>query len=97
MAGRPRLERGQGVRLDRWVKTDEINSNTDVSFTFLKYFHFLIDLLFLIVRFCTKILNRKMYYVLLWIRVLKRYQLELLTLAYRFTASVHDIHVVAFI
>jgi hypothetical protein len=25
-AGRPRSERGQGVRLDRWVKTDEINS-----------------------------------------------------------------------
>ena len=29
MAGRPRSGRGQGVRLDRWVKTDEINSNTD--------------------------------------------------------------------
>ena len=27
MAGRPRSGRGQGVRLDRWVKTDEINSN----------------------------------------------------------------------
>ena len=28
MAGRPRSGRGQGVRLDRWVKTDEINSNS---------------------------------------------------------------------
>jgi len=27
MAGRPRSGRGQGVRFDRWVKTDEINSN----------------------------------------------------------------------
>jgi len=27
MAGCPRSGRGQGVRLDRWVKTDEINSN----------------------------------------------------------------------
>ena len=31
MAGRPRSGRGQGVRLDRWVKTDEINSNNFIS------------------------------------------------------------------
>ena len=31
MAGRPRSGRGQGVRLDRWVKTDEINSNIPVG------------------------------------------------------------------
>ena len=28
MAGRPRSGRGQGVRLDRWVEPDEINSNS---------------------------------------------------------------------
>ena len=34
MAERPRSGRGQGVRLDRWVKTDEINSNTDLLLVF---------------------------------------------------------------
>ena len=32
MAGRPRSGRGQGVRLDRWVKTDGINSNSRALF-----------------------------------------------------------------
>ena len=31
MAERPRSGRRQGVRLDRWVKTDEMNSNSYMS------------------------------------------------------------------
>ena len=39
MAGRPRSGRGQGVRLDHWVRTDEINSNI-LSLDLNSYFNF---------------------------------------------------------
>jgi hypothetical protein len=36
-AGRPQSGRGQGVHLDRWAKTDEINSNI-LSLDLILYF-----------------------------------------------------------